>query len=139
MLGTMQVVRIVISRLAISEELKHNWLLRRAIMPPHQYTKREFRNLRRQLKSVIDASVVEMNTFIANNDIAILEANYHARQGEAPVDHVFHIVNRHMFLYLQNNTHIPLVPPELRRTCTGYFGASCSSEDVALQEWELQS
>lgn len=126
MFTTAELVRIVIKRLKISETLKQEWLLRRAVKPTRPYTKREFRKLRRPFMPLIHACVDEMNTFIANGDITQAEEDYYNRVGEAPVDRVFNIVS----------AHLPLAPPELRRTCTGHIGAHCTSEEVAFNEWE---
>jgi hypothetical protein len=51
------------------------------------------------------------------------------------VDKVFNIVSARMFEYFSVND-IPMAPLELRRTCTGYFGPSCTSEETAFKEWE---
>ena len=136
MLTTAELVRIVIKRLAISDTLKLEWLVRRAIKSTRPYTKREFRKLRRQFMPLIHACVDEMNTFIANGGINEAEEDYYSRVGEAPVDMVFNIVFARMFEYILVDDNSLLAPPELRRTCTGYFGPGCTSEEVAFKEWE---
>ena len=110
-------------------------MIRRSIKTTRVYTKREFRAVRRQLMPLINACVVEMNTFIQSGNMDEAEENYYRRVGEAPVDMVFHTVNQHMMEYSEINNVEP-VPPELRRTCTGYFGSSCTSDEVAFKEWE---
>lgn len=136
MFTTAELVRIVIKRLKISDTLKQQWLLRRAIKTTRPYTKREFRKLRRQFMPLIHACVDEINAFITNGDITQAEEDYYSRVGEAPVDKVFNTVSARMFQYTSVND-IPMAPPELRRTCTGYFGPSCTSEQVAFREWEV--
>lgn len=131
MFTTAELVRIVIKRTKISDTVKQQWLLRRAVKTTRPYTKREFRKLRRQFMPLIHACVNEMNTFIANGGIDQAEEDYYHRVGEAPVDMVFNIVSARRFEY-----DAPIAPPELRRTCTGYFGPSCTSDEVALNEWE---
>jgi len=135
MLTIAELVRIVIYRLKISDTLKQQWLLRRAIRTTRLYTKREFRKLRRQFMPLIHACVDEMNTFITNGDITQAEEDYYSRVGEAPVDKVFSTLYERMFEYASVND-TPIAPPGLRRTCTGYFGPSCTSEEVAFKEWE---
>lgn len=135
MLTTAEIVRIVIKRLKLSETLKTQWLVRRSIKSTRVHTKREFRAVRRRFMPLINACVVEMNTFIENGNMDEAEDNYYRRVGEAPVDMVFHIVNQHMIEHNEINNVEP-VPPKLRRTCTGYFGTSCTSADVAFEEWE---
>jgi hypothetical protein len=135
MLTIAELVRIVIKRLNISYTLKQEWLIRRAVKSRCPYTKREFRKLRRQFMPLIHACVDDMNTFIANFDITQVEEDYYSRVGQAPVDKVFNIVSARMFKYTSVN-NLPMTLPELRRTCTGYFGTSCTSEEVAFKEWE---
>ena len=135
MFTTAELVRIVIKRLKVSDTLKRQWLLRRAVKTTRPYTKREFRKLRRQFMPLIHACVDEMNTFIANGGIDQAEYAYYSRVGEAPVDKVFNTVSARMFEFA-SSSDTPLAPPELRRTCTGYFGPSCTSEEVAFKEWE---
>lgn len=134
MFTTAELVRIVIKRLKISDTLKQQWLLRRAVKTTRPYTKREFRKLRRQFMPLIHACVDEMNTFIANSGINQAEDTYYNRVGEAPVDMVFNTVSARMFEFASSND--TLAPPELRRTCTGYFGTSCTPDEVAFKEWE---
>ena len=136
MLTTAELVRIVIKRLNISDILKQEWLIRRAIKSTRPYTKREFRKLRRQFMPLIHACVDDMNTFIANGGITQAEEDYYNRDGEAPVDKVLNIVSARMCDYTSVN-NMPMAPPDLRRTCTGYFGSSCTSEEVAFKEWEV--
>jgi len=135
MFTTAELVRIVIKRLNISDTVKQQWLLRRAIKSTRPYTKREFRKVRRQFMSLIHACVDEMNTFIANSGITQAEEDYYSRVGEAPVDKVFNTVTARMIEYTSVN-NIPMAPPGLHRTCTGYFGRSCTLEDVAFKAWE---
>ena len=63
------------------------------------------------------------------------EDNYYRHVGEAPVDMVFHTVSQHLIDYNEVNA-APQAPPELRRTCTGYFGYTCTPDDVEFKEWE---
>lgn len=127
MFTTAELVRMVIKRLNISNTLKQQWLIRRAVTSTRPYTNREFRKLRRRCMPLIRACVDEMNTFIDNGGIAQAEADYYNHVGEAPVDMVFNIVSERMFEY---------DPPEVRRTCTGYFGPSCTEAHVAFKPWE---
>ena len=131
MFTTAELVRIIIKRLKISDTVKQQWLLRRAVKTTRPYTKREFRKLRRQFMPLIHACVNKMNTFITNGGIDQAEEDYYRYVGEAPVDMVFNIVSARMFEY-----HALIAPPELHRTCTGYFGPSCTSDEVAFKEWE---
>ena len=135
-LTTAEIARVVIKRLKISDTIKHEWLLRRAIKPARgDYTKREFRAVRRQFVPVINTCVAKMNTFIDNGGITQAEDNYYSRTGEAPVDIVFNIVSEHMIGHNITN-NVPLIPPEMRRSCTGYFGPRCTLEEVTFKEWE---
>tara|TARA_Y100000389_G_scaffold203770_1_gene253395 strand:- start:2279 stop:2686 length:408 start_codon:yes stop_codon:yes gene_type:complete len=134
MFTTAELVRIVIKRLKISSTLKQEWLLRRAVKPTRTYTKREFRKLRRQYMPLIHACVDEMNIFIANGGITQAEEDYYSRVGEAPVDKVFNTVSRLSVSRLSPAPSVP--PPELHRTCTGYFGTRCTSDEVAFKHWE---
>lgn len=130
-----ELVRIVIKRLNIPDVLKQEWLLRRAVKTTRTYTKREFRTLRRQFLPLIDACVNQMNTFIANGGINQAEEEYYNRVGQAPVDMVFSIVTQRMLEYASVN-NIPIAPPEVHRSCTGYLGPSCTPDEVAFKEWE---
>ena len=136
MFTTAELVRIVMKRLKISDTVKQQWLIRRAVKTTRPYTKREFRKLRRQVMPLIHACVDEMNTFIANGGINQAEDAYYNRVGEAPVDKVFNTVSARMFEFA-SSSDTPLAPPKLRRTCTGYFGPSCTPEEVAFKEWEV--
>ena len=85
MFTTAELVRIVIKRLKISDTLKQQWLIRRAVKSTRTYTKCEFRKLRRQFMPLIIACVDEMNTFITNGGITQADEDYYCRVGEAPV------------------------------------------------------
>ena len=76
-----------------------------------------------------------MNDIIADHDLDQLEEAYRAREGgEAPIDMVFNLVNNHSFS--ESNNDLPLVPLCPRRTCTGYYGCTTSSEEVQFHDWE---
>ena len=134
-LTILEVTRIVIKRLKISESLKVEWLLRRAIKPGRIYTKREFRAVRRAVMPFINTCVAEVSAFITNGGIARAEEDYYNRTGEAPVDIVINIV-KHTIDHNSMNNAAAATPPPLWRTCTGYFGPSSTPEEVAFQDWE---
>ena len=131
-----EIVRQVVKRLNIDHHLKINWLQRRAIKPQSFSSQRHFRWCRRNTRSIINACVTDMNDIIADHDLDQLEEDYRAREGgcEAPIDMVFNLVNNHSFS--ESNNDFPLVPPWPRRTCTGYYGCTTSSEEVQFHDWE---
>ena len=130
-----EIVRQVVKRLNIDHHLKINWLQRRAVKPQSFSSQRHFRWCRRNTRSIINACVTDMNDIIADHDLDQLEEDYRAREGgEAPIDMVFHLVNKHSFS--ESNNDFPLVPPWPRRTCTGYYGCTTSSEEVQFHDWE---
>ncbi len=132
MLTATEITRVVIKRSKLTDTVKKEWLLRRAIKPERVYTKREFRKLCREVMPVVIACVTALNSFIDIEDqIPEAEANYRNRHGEAPVDMVFDNVSARL---MEHN--VSLQPPPIRRTCTGYFGPSCTCEQVDFQEWE---
>lgn len=134
-LTIVEIVRAVIKRLKISESLKKEWLLRRSIKPGRVYTKREFRALRRSVMPFINACVDDLNAIISNGGIDRAETNYYNRTGEAPVDMVFNVVSQHVTPGDRSNV-TAVMPPVLRRTCTGFFGYNSTPEAVAFKEWE---
>ena len=130
-----EIVRQVVQRLNIDTDLKLNWLMRRGVKIQSFSSGQHFRLARRNTKKIIDACVTEMNDIIKEHDLTQLEERYSARQGEAPIDFVFSLVNKHSFIQSENDD-FPLLPLEVHRTCTGYFGCTTSSEEVQFHDWE---
>ena len=135
MLTTSEIARVVIFRSKLERPVKMDFLMRRAIKSQHVYTKREYRVLRRQFHKVINACVADLNTFITNGGIPQAEANYYNRKGEATVDMIFNNVQERLFEHMLEQ-NFPPQPPQVRRTCTGYFGPRCTPDEVAFKEWE---
>lgn len=134
MLTKEEIVRQVVMRLSTEPSIKNEWLRRRAVKPGRIYTKREFRKLRRQVLPVIHVCVNRLNEMMSN--LVQAESSYHAHSEQAPIDVVFDVVSEHLHEYMMKN-RIPIHPPELRRTCTGYFGSAIHPESIEFTSWEV--
>ena len=131
----MDITRAVIKRSKLPATVKTEFLLRRAIKPSRVYTKREFRGLRREVMPVVKACVAELNTFIDSGGMDEAEADYYKRKGPATVDMILNCVTCRLDEYMLEQDLIP-PPPAVRRTCTGYFGPTCTTDQVAFKDWE---
>ena len=130
-----ETIRQVLLRLTLDPGTKINWLQRRAIKRGREYTKRDFRRRRRGVMQVINMCVKKMNAILANGGLEKAEEEYAKNRrffASAPVDILIGTVRMEM------NTLDQLFcgPPELKRSCTGFFGCTVSADGVDFAEWE---
>lgn len=123
-----EIVRQVVLKLPLEEEVKILYLKRRSIRRGSEWSREDFEDARKRVENIIDRSVEKLLVCIQSGDFARADDEYGHRRGGAAIDKIMSVI-------IEAQDSVCVKPLPVRRTKTSMF-LDVPVESIFFGEWE---